>query len=258
MIAVRYINGRDMIAVVHIVADYSNIGLQRSAIPPEIAIIVSHAVMKKIHRRRDHEQPIEVRQSSSSPTMGKRGPQPGAAAKAAAAAKKAKASPAAPMAQGSTTKRTPSSAFDPAAGKDTYEPEAIVGERLAKGVTQYQVKWVGWSTKDNTWEPIEHLARCEDMIAEFKEKERTRIAQLERVAEEKHREKEAAAAAAAAKAAEDAAAARVAAKYVWLHRYRYRRARVRLCVPRTAYVLGGESCPRTTGQGSGGSASQRR
>ena len=80
------------------------------------------------------------------PIMGKRGgPQPGAAAKAAAAAKKAKAAPAAPKAQGTTTKRTPTGTFDPAAGKETYEPEAVVGNRLSKGVTQYQVKWVGWA-----------------------------------------------------------------------------------------------------------------
>ena len=32
---------------------------------------------------------------------------------------------------------------------------------------------MGWCTKDNTWEPIEHLAGCEDMIAAFKEKEKT-------------------------------------------------------------------------------------
>jgi hypothetical protein len=54
---------------------------------------------------------------------------------------------------GTTTKRTPTGTFDPAAGKETYEPEAVVGNRLSKGVTQYQVKWVGWATKDNTWEP---------------------------------------------------------------------------------------------------------
>ena len=60
--------------------------------------------------------------------MGKRGPQPGGATKAATAAKKAKAVPAAPKAQGTTrTKRTPTGAFDPAAGKDTYEPEAVEG-----------------------------------------------------------------------------------------------------------------------------------
>ena len=49
-------------------------------------------------------------------------------------------------AEGATNKRTPQSTFDAAAGKDTYEPEtaeSVVAERLAKGVTQYQVKWVG-------------------------------------------------------------------------------------------------------------------
>lgn len=85
--------------------------------------------------------------------MGKRGPQPGEAAKAAAAAKRAKLATAAPKAQGTTTKRTPTSAFDPAAGKDTYEPEQIVAQRLAKGVTQYQVHSdLKKSAKDSTLE----------------------------------------------------------------------------------------------------------
>ena len=52
---------------------------------------------------------------------------------------------------------------------------------MAKGVTQYNVKWAGYETKDNTWEPIEHLAGCEDMIVEFKEREKTRIAHRARV-----------------------------------------------------------------------------
>ena len=52
-------------------------------------------------------------------------------------------------------KRTPTSAFDPAAGKDVYEPEKLIGQRLSKGVTTFNVKWVGWADKDNTWEPID-------------------------------------------------------------------------------------------------------
>ena len=58
---------------------------------------------------------------------------------------------------------TPTSAFDPAAGKDVYEPEKIIGQRLSKGFTTFNVKWVGWADKDNTWEPIEqHLvADCD-------------------------------------------------------------------------------------------------
>ena len=69
--------------------------------------------------------------------------------------------------EGAGKKRTPTSAYDPAAGKDVYEPEKIIGQGLSKGITQFNVKWVGWADKDNTWEPIEHLAGCEDMIAGF-------------------------------------------------------------------------------------------
>jgi hypothetical protein len=136
--------------------------------------------------------------------MGNRGPKP---------KKKAAAAPPPPKPQGTGgKKRTPTSAFDPAAGNDVYEPETIVGQRLAKGgITQYNVKWAGYESKHNTWEPIENLAGCEDMIAEFKEREKTRIAQVEQVAEAKRKEKEAASAKAAADAAAAAAAARVAA-----------------------------------------------
>ena len=46
--------------------------------------------------------------------MGKRGPTPTPKPVAV------------PKAQGSSTKRTPSSAFDGAAGNDTYEPEKVI------------------------------------------------------------------------------------------------------------------------------------
>jgi hypothetical protein len=110
-------------------------------------------------------------------------------------APKKKPAAAAPLkAQGTGgLKRTPTSAFDAAAGKDVYEPEKVIAQRLARGVTQYQVKWKNYENKDNTWEPIEHLAGCEDMIAEFKERETTRIAQLEAAATAKHIDKEEAA-----------------------------------------------------------------
>ena len=108
-------------------------------------------------------------------------------------------------------KRTPTSAFDGAAGKDVYEPEKVIGQRMAKGgITQFNVKWVGWEAKHNTWEPIENLAECEDMIAAFKEREKQRNAEIEAVAEAKRVEKEAAAATAATKAAADLAASRLA------------------------------------------------
>ena len=135
-------------------------------------------------------------------SMGRRGPQP----------KSGRSQPPPPpKPQGEKTKRTPTSAFDPAAGGDIYEPEKVVAQRLAKGITQFHIKWKGYDTKDNTWEPIENLAGCEDMIAEFKEREKTRIAQVEAAAQAKYEKKQEEAAAEAAKAAEMAASARVAA-----------------------------------------------
>ena len=109
--------------------------------------------------------------------------------------KKVNANTAAPMvAQGAGTKRTPTSAFDGAAGKDVYEPEKVTATRTAKGgVTQYQVKWKNYEAKHNTWEPLENLAGCEDMIAEHKEREKQRHAELDAVATAKRVEKEAAA-----------------------------------------------------------------
>ena len=54
-------------------------------------------------------------------------------------------------AQGTTKKRTPQSAFDPAAGKDIYEPEKIVAQRIVKGgATQYHVKWERLATSSST------------------------------------------------------------------------------------------------------------
>ena len=126
---------------------------------------------------------------------------------------KRKAAPAAPKqlpAEGATNKRTPQSAFDGAAGQDTYEPEKVIAERLAKGVTQYQVSWAGFNAKHNTWEPIEHLAGCEDLIADMKERKQQKDAELEAAAQAKKAEQEDAAAAAAAKKAAEQAAARTA------------------------------------------------
>ena len=111
-------------------------------------------------------------------------------------------------------KRTPQSAFDPAAqGEEkTYEPEAIVGERLAKNRTEWCVKWVGYDSKQNTWEPIEHLAGCEDMIAEFKAKQKARNDELDAQALQRLREREEAARLAKDALLDKAAADRLAAK----------------------------------------------
>jgi hypothetical protein len=177
------------------------------AAAPVISVSRAHEQSNNLLRLAGSAALLSVLMSSNEPaSCGKRGPQPAAKQKAAAPA------PPKPKGKG-PVKRTPTSAFDPAAkDDDIYQCERIVAQRLAKGVTQHNVKWAGYGDKDNTWEPIENLAGCEEFIADFKEREKTRIAQLEAVAEAKHREKQEAAAKAASDAAEAAAAARVAAQ----------------------------------------------
>lgn len=40
---------------------------------------------------------------------------------------------------------------------EEFEIDKIVGERVKDGCVQYEVKWTGYDTDDNTWEPVEHL-----------------------------------------------------------------------------------------------------
>ena len=62
--------------------------------------------------------------------------------------------------------RTPLHACDKAANQDLYD---IFAERQEKAVPKYLVRWKGFGTEDDTWEPIEHLAGAEDYIARFVE-----------------------------------------------------------------------------------------
>ncbi|XP_006661688.1 probable chromo domain-containing protein LHP1 [Oryza brachyantha] len=48
-----------------------------------------------------------------------------------------------------------------------YEIEDIRRRRLRKGKLQYLVKWRGWPESANTWEPLENLSACSDIIDAF-------------------------------------------------------------------------------------------
>ena len=39
----------------------------------------------------------------------------------------------------------------------TYEVEVVVDSRGSGSKKEYFVKWVGYSSKENTWEPAAHL-----------------------------------------------------------------------------------------------------
>ena len=49
-----------------------------------------------------------------------------------------------------------------------YEVEKIVNKRTnAYGLVEYLVKWKGYPTSENTWEPKKHLKRLDYMIKEY-------------------------------------------------------------------------------------------
>jgi hypothetical protein len=48
-----------------------------------------------------------------------------------------------------------------------YVVEAIVGHRPDKdkgGAWEYEVKWEGWDTAENTWEPVVNLGKAADLL----------------------------------------------------------------------------------------------
>ncbi|XVF42724.1 hypothetical protein PTKIN_Ptkin01aG0386900 [Pterospermum kingtungense] len=50
-----------------------------------------------------------------------------------------------------------------------YEIEAIRRKRVRKGQLQYLIKWRRWPETANTWEPLENLQSCSDVIDAFEE-----------------------------------------------------------------------------------------
>ncbi|GMH23791.1 hypothetical protein Nepgr_025634 [Nepenthes gracilis] len=53
--------------------------------------------------------------------------------------------------------------------EDFYEIEAVRKKRIFKGEPQYLIKWRGWPESSNTWEPLEHLQTCPDVVEAFEE-----------------------------------------------------------------------------------------
>ena len=52
--------------------------------------------------------------------------------------------------------------------EEAYEVEEIRDkQRGDDGEYLYYVKWVGWESDTNTWEPVAHLADCPNKLQEF-------------------------------------------------------------------------------------------
>ena len=55
-------------------------------------------------------------------------------------------------------------------GEDEFEVEAIVGHRQnrARRRHEFLIKWKGWPTAENTWEPTSHLTNASQLLKEYK------------------------------------------------------------------------------------------
>ena len=53
--------------------------------------------------------------------------------------------------------------------EEVFSVEKIVSKRVVGGKTQYLLKWKGYDSDENTWEPEENLD-CEDLLEEFNRK----------------------------------------------------------------------------------------
>lgn len=52
-------------------------------------------------------------------------------------------------------------------GEPEWEVEKIVDSRTRDGVKEYLVKWAGWSSSYNQWEPEEHLEGAPEAVAAY-------------------------------------------------------------------------------------------
>ncbi|KAH8410950.1 hypothetical protein KR222_000825, partial [Zaprionus bogoriensis] len=50
---------------------------------------------------------------------------------------------------------------------EEYSVEKIEKKRVVNGIAEYFLKWKGYPRSQNTWEPVEHLAHCTDLIVDF-------------------------------------------------------------------------------------------
>merc|ERR1712195_5895 len=53
-----------------------------------------------------------------------------------------------------------------------FEVEKISKKRKNNGRLEYFVKWKGYATSENTWEPVENLETAQDLVEKFEEEER--------------------------------------------------------------------------------------
>jgi hypothetical protein len=72
--------------------------------------------------------------------------------------------------------------------EEMYNVEKILDKKKYKNVWKYKVKWEGYSIDECTWEPIENLDNCKNLVEEFEKnlKEKANKKKRNNEAEEKN------------------------------------------------------------------------
>ena len=52
--------------------------------------------------------------------------------------------------------------------KNRFLVKSIRKERVSKGESRFLIKWLGYLKHENTWEPLNYLDECEDLIEKFR------------------------------------------------------------------------------------------
>lgn len=66
-----------------------------------------------------------------------------------------------PYADAAADAKTATGFFDDPANGDIYEVERLCSRKMINGKEYYLVKWTGWASTHNTWEPTENLIGCD-------------------------------------------------------------------------------------------------
>ena len=51
---------------------------------------------------------------------------------------------------------------------EEWEVEEILGHRYFRNQTQYLVKWLGWPSYENLWEPVENLENAQETLQAYR------------------------------------------------------------------------------------------
>ena len=54
--------------------------------------------------------------------------------------------------------------------QDEWEVEEVLDQRKIKNTAHYLVKWVGWPSEYNSYEPASHLVNASRAVAAFEQK----------------------------------------------------------------------------------------